>query len=82
MRLRFASHIRLGRGSYIDESAYVHACPGGVEIGDNTYVMHGRYCTRIISAACRLRRPKHHRLTYLADTFSRLSPSGQRRILR
>jgi acetyltransferase-like isoleucine patch superfamily enzyme len=41
VRLRFASNIHLGRGSYIDESVYIHACPGGVTIGENTYVMHG-----------------------------------------
>jgi len=41
VRLRFAGHIRLGGGSYLDEGVYVHACPGGVEIGERTMVMHG-----------------------------------------
>ncbi len=41
VRLRFASHIRLGHGSYLDEGVYIHACPAGVEIGENTLVMHG-----------------------------------------
>jgi len=41
VRLRFADHIRLGRGSYLDEGVYIHACPGGVSIGKNTLVMHG-----------------------------------------
>jgi acetyltransferase-like isoleucine patch superfamily enzyme len=41
VRLRFASQIRLGRGSYLDEGVYIHACPAGVEIGPNTLVMHG-----------------------------------------
>jgi len=41
VRLRFASHIRLGDGSYLDEGVYIHACPAGVEIGANTLVMHG-----------------------------------------
>jgi acetyltransferase-like isoleucine patch superfamily enzyme len=41
VRLRFASHIRLGHGAYIDESVYIHACPNGVEIGSGTFVMHG-----------------------------------------
>lgn len=41
VRLRFASHIRLGHGSYLDENVYIHACPPGVEIGPNTIVMHG-----------------------------------------
>ena len=41
VRLRFASHIRLGHGSYLDEGVYIHACPAGVEIGANTLIMHG-----------------------------------------
>jgi len=41
VRLRFADHIRLGRGCYIDEGVYLHACPNGIEIGRDTYVMHG-----------------------------------------
>ena len=41
VRLRFASRIRLGRGAYLDEGVYIHACPGGVEIGPGTLVMHG-----------------------------------------
>jgi acetyltransferase-like isoleucine patch superfamily enzyme len=41
VRIRFASNIRLGHGSYIDENVYIHACPAGVEIGPNTLVMHG-----------------------------------------
>jgi acetyltransferase-like isoleucine patch superfamily enzyme len=41
VRLRFASLIHLGRGSYLDEGVYIHACPGGVSVGDNTLVMHG-----------------------------------------
>jgi acetyltransferase-like isoleucine patch superfamily enzyme len=41
VRLRFASHIRLGHGSYLDHGVYIHACPDGVSIGPRTYVMHG-----------------------------------------
>jgi len=41
VRLRFASRIRLGRGAYLDEGVYIHACPDGVEIGAGTLVMHG-----------------------------------------
>jgi acetyltransferase-like isoleucine patch superfamily enzyme len=41
VRLRYASHIRLGAGSYLDEGVYVHACPAGVTIGPGTLVMHG-----------------------------------------
>lgn len=41
VRLRFASGIKLGAGSYLDEGVYIHACPAGVEIGAGTLVMHG-----------------------------------------
>jgi acetyltransferase-like isoleucine patch superfamily enzyme len=41
VRLRFADHIRLGRGVYLDQGAYLHACPAGIEIGENSIVMHG-----------------------------------------
>jgi acetyltransferase-like isoleucine patch superfamily enzyme len=41
VRLRFADLIRLGNGVYIDEGAYLHACPSGIEIGSGTIVMHG-----------------------------------------
>lgn len=41
VRLRFASNIQLGKGAYLDESVYIHACPGGVTIGENTFIMHG-----------------------------------------
>src|SRR5688572_27896894 len=40
VRLRHASNIRLGRGVYLDEGTYLHATPAGIEIGDNTMVMH------------------------------------------
>ncbi len=40
VRIRFANQIRLGKGVYLDEGVYLHACPGGIEIGDNTLVMH------------------------------------------
>ena len=41
VRLRYANYIRLGHGSYIDQGAYLHACPQGIEIGAGTIVMHG-----------------------------------------
>jgi acetyltransferase-like isoleucine patch superfamily enzyme len=41
VRLRFANNIRLGQGVYLDQGAYLHACPNGIEIGANTIVMHG-----------------------------------------
>jgi acetyltransferase-like isoleucine patch superfamily enzyme len=41
VRLRFADHIRLGRGVYLDQGTYLHACPQGIDIGSGTFVMHG-----------------------------------------
>jgi acetyltransferase-like isoleucine patch superfamily enzyme len=41
VRLRFADNIRLGRGVYLDQGTYLHACPQGIKIGDETIVMHG-----------------------------------------
>jgi acetyltransferase-like isoleucine patch superfamily enzyme len=41
VRLRFANHLRLGHGSYLDQGVYIHACPDGVAIGPRTLVMHG-----------------------------------------
>ena len=40
VRIRFANQVRLGKGVYLDEGVYLHACPQGIEIGDNTLVMH------------------------------------------
>lgn len=41
VRLRFANHIRLGQGVYLDQNTYLHACPSGIQIGENSIVMHG-----------------------------------------
>jgi acetyltransferase-like isoleucine patch superfamily enzyme len=41
VRLRFANHIRLGPGVYLDQGTYLHACPSGIELGAGTIVMHG-----------------------------------------
>jgi acetyltransferase-like isoleucine patch superfamily enzyme len=41
VRLRFSDHIRLGHGVYLDQNTYLHATPGGIEIGQGTIVMHG-----------------------------------------
>jgi acetyltransferase-like isoleucine patch superfamily enzyme len=40
VRLRFANHIHLGNGAYLDEGVYLHACPNGIEIGEGTFIMH------------------------------------------
>jgi acetyltransferase-like isoleucine patch superfamily enzyme len=41
VRLRFANNIHLGKGVYLDEGVYLHACPKGIDIGEGTFVMHG-----------------------------------------
>ena len=41
VRLRFANHISLGNGVYLDQNTYLHACPNGIHIGENSIVMHG-----------------------------------------
>jgi acetyltransferase-like isoleucine patch superfamily enzyme len=41
VRLRYADHIRLSHGVYLDEETYLHACPNGIQIGPETIVMHG-----------------------------------------
>lgn len=41
VRLRFANQIRLAHGVYLDEGSYLHACPQGITIGQNSIVMHG-----------------------------------------
>lgn len=41
VRLRFASLIHLGRRVYLDQGVYLHACPGGITIGDRSLIMHG-----------------------------------------
>jgi len=41
VRLRFANNIHLHHGVFLDQSAYLHACPEGIEIGENTIVMQG-----------------------------------------
>jgi acetyltransferase-like isoleucine patch superfamily enzyme len=41
VRLRFASKITLKHGAYLDYGTYLHACPGGIEVGSGTIVMHG-----------------------------------------
>lgn len=41
VRLRYTNYIRLGKNVYLDQNVYLHACPNGIEIGDNSFVMHG-----------------------------------------
>lgn len=41
VRLRFSNNIHLGHGAYLDQGAYLHACPNGIRVGPETIVMHG-----------------------------------------
>lgn len=41
VRLRFANHIHLENGVYLDQNTYLHACPNGIRIGQNTIIMYG-----------------------------------------
>lgn len=40
VRLKYAENIRLGRNVFLDHGVYLHACPHGIEIGDDSFVMH------------------------------------------
>jgi acetyltransferase-like isoleucine patch superfamily enzyme len=39
VRIRFADQVRLGRGAYLDHGVYLHACPAGICIGAESFVM-------------------------------------------
>jgi acetyltransferase-like isoleucine patch superfamily enzyme len=39
VRIRFAEHVKLGRGAYLDHGVYLHACPAGISIGAESFVM-------------------------------------------
>ena len=39
VRIRFANNVRLGRSVYLDNGTYLHACPAGITIGAESYVM-------------------------------------------
>ena len=40
VRICQAHNVTLHNGVYLDQGVYLHACPEGIEIGENTYVMH------------------------------------------
>lgn len=40
VRLAQAQNITLHRGAYLDHGVYLHACPEGIDIGEDTCVMH------------------------------------------
>ncbi len=39
VRIRFANNVQLGRGAYLDHGVYLHACPAGITIGAESFVM-------------------------------------------
>jgi acetyltransferase-like isoleucine patch superfamily enzyme len=40
VRIAQAGNVTLGRNVYLDDGVYLHACPRGIQIGDNVFVMH------------------------------------------
>jgi acetyltransferase-like isoleucine patch superfamily enzyme len=40
VRIAHANGVRLGKGVYLDQGVYLHALPGGITIGESTFVMH------------------------------------------
>lgn len=40
VRLVFAGNIQLGKNVYLDQGVYLHALPGGISIGEGTFLMH------------------------------------------
>jgi acetyltransferase-like isoleucine patch superfamily enzyme len=40
VRVRHARNIRLGHAAYLDYGVYLHATPGGIQVGRNTCIMH------------------------------------------
>lgn len=40
VRIGQPRNVTLHGGVYLDQGVYLHACPEGIEIGENTYVMH------------------------------------------
>jgi acetyltransferase-like isoleucine patch superfamily enzyme len=40
VRIAFAENVRLGRRVYLDRGVYLHACPGGIDIDDDAFIMH------------------------------------------
>lgn len=40
VRILYADHIKLGKGVFIDRGVYLHALPGGISIGENSFLMH------------------------------------------
>ena len=64
VRIRFANYIKLGKGVYIDEGVYLHACPQGIDIGAGTIVMHGA-----ILHVYNFREMPHSRITIGRDSL-------------
>ncbi len=40
VRIVYASQVTLGKGVYLDHGVYLHGLPGGISIGDDTFIMH------------------------------------------
>jgi acetyltransferase-like isoleucine patch superfamily enzyme len=40
VRIAYAENVEIGRNVYLDQGVYLHACPGGIQIEDNAFIMH------------------------------------------
>ncbi|MDQ1284076.1 MAG: hypothetical protein QG620_424 [Patescibacteria group bacterium] len=40
VRIKMFSNVILGKNAYLDYGCYLHACPSGIEIGENSVIMH------------------------------------------
>ena len=40
VRIAHANNVQLGKGVYLDQGVYLHALPGGITIGEDTFIMH------------------------------------------
>jgi acetyltransferase-like isoleucine patch superfamily enzyme len=40
VRIVYASNVKLGRNSYLDQGVYLNALPSGITIGEDTFIMH------------------------------------------
>jgi len=40
VRIVYPSNVHLGQNVYLDQGVYLHALPGGISIGSNTFILH------------------------------------------
>jgi acetyltransferase-like isoleucine patch superfamily enzyme len=72
VRLNRPEDIRLGRGVYIDHGVYLHGAPGGLEIGDRSWIM----------AGCRLHVFNYRGIAHAGIRIGRRTFIGEATIIR